>query len=492
MTSKGRGAWLDGVAALCLIVAAWLARRPMLAAFHVTGDAIGPWRGAWEVLGGHLPGPHNPGFGGLLPVLHAPLLLGADGLEGALLRRFALHALVVGVLYLALGRAFARWTARPWAARAGALVAAVAFILAREPGFALESGNSPYLAPDLAILQVACVALAIGGGRLPLVLAGALLPLLAAQHPYALCFVPALAVLCVHRWRRGALEPGAMGLLLPFVAAALFVQRRALASLVGAGDSLAPGRMEWSEVVSTATHPDLALLSPVLLLGPLALGAVARTDAARAFARWALIAQGGLMGAATALAWFRPWHWTIVHPVLAASLGAAVAVGLARLPSRLAVALPAVCVLCLVGGFAAEPGRPSDPSGDLDAHRALVATLGELPAHIVALDGTPRPPSSEGLQLLARLQGLAPATDGGGWIVARRETVRQSAALRGALTEIGVLRRAGQGEMALVAVRVPPDRAAAVATRLCALSDELCGEAAQLQDGTGQEPVTPE
>ena len=122
--SPARGACIDALAALALLVLAYGLRTSVLPHMALTSDSIGPYLKAWSIThgAGLLPSPHAPESGPGLYWLTLPLVLGADSLEDLFRRRALAQALLAPLLYLAVAR-FLRPRLGPAPAWLGGLVA---------------------------------------------------------------------------------------------------------------------------------------------------------------------------------------------------------------------------------------------------------------------------------------------------------------------------------------------------------------------------------
>jgi len=405
--SPRRDLAVDGLIAAALFVLAVVVRQGVLTVAQVTPDCVGPYLGAWEMLTtGDFVGPsHFPESGPGLYWMYIPFLLGADGLESALWRRFLLQALWAPALYLGLRVAFAAMEQdrRVGTARLGAAVAASALVFSEGPLSSLLSGAETFVAPDLGLLMTLSGAMVLLAGRARWLLVGwAALPVAMMVHGMAAAYGPVLLWLAVRTFREGqrglavgAVSLGAVG----FLPRALQLLQRVRDDGFASASELGTYNSEGDAFLAvllerTADHlfgrdlpwGPLLALSPLFLAAAILLvprwrpvpGAVLRR--AWWMLLWLLGTVAGILAVATAIRYMQGYHWRVVFPAAATCLGLAVHLAAPRRPLLLAALGAAVAL----GSFGLARGRwPMTPWPDSDVR--ITARFAALSA-----DATPR------------------------------------------------------------------------------------------------------
>ncbi len=356
---------MDVAIAAALFLLAASVRLGVLSVAQIGPDCVGPYLGAYEMLttGDWLGPSYFPESGPALYWLQVPFLLGADGLEVALRRRFLLQAFWTPFLYLGLRVAFAGlWGASPRATpirrdgarRLAPLLGACALGFSQGPLLSLLSGAEGFVAPDLAAVMTVAVALVVLANRDRWLLAAwAMLPLAMMVHGMSASYGPGLLLLAVIIWLRGrrwlaagAVLLGAVGFAPRAVQLVQSVIEEGFGGAMQAARYNSEGDQFWTEVISrtvdhfTVRDPlpwgPLLAAAPLLLVVVLAvaprLAPTAFTRAMRRscwlFAIWLGCTVGGLLLVASSIRYLQGYHWRILYPAAAAALALAAEVSL--------------------------------------------------------------------------------------------------------------------------------------------------------------------
>lgn len=425
MSPVSRSRLVDGLIAVALFALAVFVRRGVLTVAQVTPDCIGPYLGAWEMLTtGDFVGPsHFPESGPGLYWMYIPFLLGADGVEAALWRRFLLQALWAPALYLGLRSAFGA-IARPGepgagdgrgdaagdasdpsgaaGPRLGPLVAVSALLFSDGPLSSLLSGAETFVAPDLGLLMTLSASMVLLAGRPRWLLLGwAALPIAMMVHGMSAAYGPVLLWLAWRTWRQGrrglaagAVLLGAVGFLprawqlLARIREDGFASASELGTYNSEGDAFVAVLLQ-----RTADHlfgRDLPW-GPLLAFSPLVLALAIlllprwRPLPAEVLRRawwmllWLLGSIAGILAVATAIEYMQGYHWRVVFPAAATCLGLAAHLAALAAPQGARRALPALGALVVLGSVGLARGRwPARDWADSDVR--ITARFAELSA----------------------------------------------------------------------------------------------------------------
>ena len=346
-------------------------------------------------------------FGPGLVWSYSPLVIGADTLEAAFVRRLLLQSLAVAAVFAAVRRGLYGRGAAPGrvdlASYGAGLTAAIAFGFCGEPFGTAGHGDQTYLAPEFTALVTVAVLLALlFPGRRWLLVAMAALPWAAMNHPMAAALAPGLLVVAAWSWRGGHRRTvlagfGVAGLMsIPEIAHLLRHLAADADSLAASLEGVGHARYAPAEVLELALGTWWSLapggMGPALLIGPVVLavlgvvlwrrsadGAASVGAALAIFALFTLVSVASLIALGAAAGHLRPNHLRVVLPVAAVATALAVfaVLRLARFRTVLdhvPVAFPAAVALvaatALTWSFCA-PRMPRFPhtGRDLQTHR---------------------------------------------------------------------------------------------------------------------------
>lgn len=396
--------WIDGLFAVLLFGCAVWVRMRVLAVAQITPDCMGPYLGAWEMLTtGDWVGPSKfPESGPGLYWSYVPFLLGADGLEAALTRRFVLQACHGPAIYLALRATLtAHWAGiGPSPGRLGPAIAGCALAFSHGPLASLLSGAEGFVSPDHGVvITVAALLVLLADRPWALVVGWAALPIAMMTHGMAAAYGPGLLFLAALVWRRGhrriaigSLVAGAVG----YAPRAAQLVRKVLDEGFEGASQLAAYNSEgdrfWAELVHRTSdhllHRDglpwgpLWGLTPLLILA--AVWVAPRISPSSDLPRrvrdvcaWALLTLAGIVTVAWMIRYMQGYHWRVVYPAGAAAIGVGLDVLLRRIP-RPAQAGAAAVVLAAGCSLGLERWPAPDPaSTDLTLVGAFVDALEE-------------------------------------------------------------------------------------------------------------------